>query len=584
MDEDGQYTDLHDYFHFKEDLSCDLLEQLNSLRQESSLTDVLLCAGGKEIPCHRNVLASSSPYFRAMFCSNFKERLQSRIHLLGICVDVLGQIVDYAYTGEIIINGGNVLSLMEAADIYQYPKVLEACSLYLQNHLTPENCFSMARLGEVFNCESLYKQARAVTLQNFPQASASEDMKELSCSELAGYLGADELCAEEEQVFETLTVWINHDPKTRQGCIHKLFQKVRLQYVHPTYLFHFMLNNPLIQSSPVCRSILESASRLLFSLSPADTPDIKPMWYVPRRYASQEFLIIVGGRKDNQQMRETLLYDQSSQQWLGLAKLPVRLYKASSASLHSNVYVLGGLLINNKKRSLSASVYCFSLKTNAWRTAEEMLVPCYSHQSIAHKNCIFSLGGVSSNQMMLNTLQRYDSIFSIWENMAPMPVAVLHPAIAAKDQRLYVFGGEDIMQNPVRLIQIYNISRNMWFRMETRMVKNICAPAAVIGDKIIIAGGYTRRMIAFDTKTSKFLKCAGMKERRMHHGATVINNKIYVTGGRYITTGNSIEDSDSFDCYDPELDTWTSKGSLPHKLFDHGCLTLQSVSYKPHTL
>lgn len=35
-----------------------------------------------------------------------------------------------------------------------------------------------------------------------------------------------------------------------------------------------------------------------------------------------------------------------------------------------------------------------------------------------------------------------------------MPEAVLHPAVAASNQRIYVFGGEDAMQNPVRIIQV----------------------------------------------------------------------------------------------------------------------------------
>lgn len=35
-----------------------------------------------------------------------------------------------------------------------------------------------------------------------------------------------------------------------------------------------------------------------------------------------------------------------------------------------------------------------------------------------------------------------------------MPEAVLHPAVAATNQRIYVFGGEDAMQNPVRIIQV----------------------------------------------------------------------------------------------------------------------------------
>lgn len=45
-------------------------------------------------------------------------------------------------------------------------------------------------------------------------------------------------------------------------------------------------------------------------------------------------------------------------------------------------------------------------------------------------------------------------MFNQWELMAPMPQAVLHPAVAATNQRIYMFGGEDAMQNPVRLIQV----------------------------------------------------------------------------------------------------------------------------------
>ncbi|ELK27520.1 Kelch-like protein 38 [Myotis davidii] len=115
--------------------------------------------------------------------------------------------------------------------------------------------------------------------------------------------------------------------------------------------------------------------------------------------------------------------------------------------------------------------------------------------------------------------------------------------------------------------------------METRMIKNVCAPAVVLGERIVIVGGYTRRILAYDPQSNKFVKCADMKDRRMHHGAAVMGNKLYVTGGRRLTTDCHIEDSASFDCYDPETDTWTSQGQLPHKLFDHACLTLQCI---PH--
>ena len=66
----------------------------------------------------------------------------------------------------------------------------------------------------------------------------------------------------------------------------------------------------------------------------------------------------------------------------------------------------------------------------------------------------------------------------------------------------------------------------------------------------------------------------------MHHSAAALNNKLYVTGGRYINGQDVIEDSDSFESYDPKTDTWTSKGTLPYKLFDHGSLSMISISDK----
>ncbi|XP_062935461.1 kelch-like protein 38 isoform X2 [Cynocephalus volans] len=572
-----------DELFFKDqDFSSDLLRQLNGLRQNRMLTDVSICAGTWEVPCHRNVLASSSPYFKAMFCSNFRENSEAKVQLKGIDSPTLDQIVLYVYTGEVHITAESVLPLMGAASMLQYPKLFEACSSYLQSQLAPSNCLGMIRLSEILSCETLKKKAREVALTCFPEVAASADLKELCAVELQDYLGDDGLCGEEEKVFEALMVWIKHDLQARKQYVQDLFQQVRLQYIHPAFFHHFIANDSLLQSSPTCRTILETAKRHMFSLHSTSTPDCKPPWHVPPRNSYQDCLILLGGRKDNQQTtRDVLLYNGQTGQWRSLAKLPARLYKASAVTLHRSIYVFGGMAVNAGKSLVSHNVYIFSLKLNQWRLGEPMLVARYSHRSTAHKNFIFSIGGIGEGQELMASMERYDSICNVWESMASMPVGVLHPAVAVKDQRLYLFGGEDIMQNPVRLIQVYHISRNTWFKMETRMIKNVCAPAVVLGEQIIIVGGYTRRILAYDPQSNKFVKCADMKDRRMHHGATVMGNKLYVTGGRRLTVDCSIEDSASFDCYDPDTDTWTSQGQLPHKLFDHACLTLPCIPQAP---
>ncbi|KAM5281841.1 kelch-like protein 38 [Ctenodactylus gundi] len=573
--------ELPDGLLFKDhNFSSDLLRQLNSLRQNGILTDVSICVGGWEAPCHRSVLASSSPYFRAMFCSNFRESSEAKVQLKGITSAALERIVTYAYTGEAHITAGSVLPLMEAASMLQYPRLFEACSSYLQSQLAPSNCLGMIRLSEALSCETLKKKAREVALTCFPEVALSPDLKELCALELRNYLGDDGLCGDEEKVFEVLMAWVRHDLQARKRYLQELLQQVRLQYVHPAFFYHFIASDSLLQSSPTCQALLEVARRQVFSLCGTSTPDCRTPWHGPPRSSYQDFLILVGGRKDNQQTtRDVLLYSTQTGQWQRLAKLPTRLYKASAVTLHRSIYMLGGMAISEGKSLVSHSVYIFSLKLNQWRLGEPMLVARYSHRSIAHKSFIFSIGGIGKAQELLGCMERYDSIGNVWESMASVPVGVLHPAVAVKDQRLYLFGGEDIMQNPVRLIQVYHISRNTWFKMETRMIKNVCAPAVVLGERIVIVGGYTRRILAYDPQTNKFVKCADMKDRRMHHGATVMGNKLYVTGGRRLTTDCSIEDSDSFDCYDPETDTWTSQGQLPHTLFDHACLTLQCI---PH--
>lgn len=61
---------------------------------------------------------------------------------------------------------------------------------------------------------------------------------------------------------------------------------------------------------------------------------------------------------------------------------------------------------------------------------------------------------MATNDTSFTNAIRYDSMFNQWESMSPMPETVLHPAVAATNQRIFVFGGEDAMQNPVRIIQV----------------------------------------------------------------------------------------------------------------------------------
>ena len=81
---------------------------MNTLREQNQLCDVLLKAADNEIPAHRVVLASSSPYFFAMFTGELSESRQTVVTMREIDSHALELLVQYVYTAEIEVTEDNV--------------------------------------------------------------------------------------------------------------------------------------------------------------------------------------------------------------------------------------------------------------------------------------------------------------------------------------------------------------------------------------------------------------------------------------------------------------------------------------------
>jgi len=62
----------------------------------------LKSADGKEIHAHKCVLSSHSEYFESMFIGGFKETTQDVIQINDISGDVLKNVIDFMYTGELV--------------------------------------------------------------------------------------------------------------------------------------------------------------------------------------------------------------------------------------------------------------------------------------------------------------------------------------------------------------------------------------------------------------------------------------------------------------------------------------------------
>lgn len=79
-------------FDFRDEVLCDIKLETDD---------------GSIVIAHKVVLASVSPYFRAMF-TNFEESNSNHVNIRELDSTVLQLLVNYFYTGEIIVTNENV--------------------------------------------------------------------------------------------------------------------------------------------------------------------------------------------------------------------------------------------------------------------------------------------------------------------------------------------------------------------------------------------------------------------------------------------------------------------------------------------
>lgn len=125
-----------------------------------------LVADNVEIPAHKMVLASCSPYFYAMFTS-FEESRLDRITLQGVDPHALQLLINYVYTSTVEVNEDNVQMLLIAANLLQLIDVRDACCDYLQTQLEASNSLGIRDFADLHGCLELVNYAETFIQQHF---------------------------------------------------------------------------------------------------------------------------------------------------------------------------------------------------------------------------------------------------------------------------------------------------------------------------------------------------------------------------------------------------------------------------------
>ena len=373
------------------------LEVMQALRRARKLCDVTLVVGSESLQAHKLVLASASPYFRAMFTGGMREEEMSSIPLHGISPCTLATLVDFAYTAEIRISEGNVCFLLPAATMFQMSHVVEACSVFLEHQLDPSNCIGIADFAAEHGCMELEQKARQFILKRFCEVIKSEEFLMLSYCQVISLLKQDQLNIKcESEVYQAVMRWVNHEMEARLCKLESLLSGVRLTNLAPCFLEQQLKNCPILRKRPQCQQTLaEQLKRLKLHECGGDPP---------RKPCSPQVVFCAGGYL-RQSLSNFECFNPKAQQWHRLPDLSTPHSGLGAVMVRGSLYVVGGRNNSPEGNMDSNALNMYDAMRNLWVPRGPMTVPRNRVGVGVIDNMIYAVGG-SQGQTHHNSAER----------------------------------------------------------------------------------------------------------------------------------------------------------------------------------
>lgn len=159
---------------------------------------------------------------------------------------------------------------------------------------------------------------------------------------------------------------------------------------------------------------------------------------------------------------------------------------------------------------------------------------------------------------------------------APLPSANLERtevAAARIGNSIYVVGGFLGDGRTTAAVERYDIRRRSWARVRSMPVGLNHATAAVYRGRLIVSGGYgdatglsgpTNVLLRYNPRTNRWRRLPPAPTPRAAHAAAVIRNRLYIAGG-----SNDTGSLRSLEVYDFKRRRWRSGPSLPGPARNH---------------
>ncbi|CAI4233035.1 unnamed protein product [Auanema sp. JU1783] len=544
-----------------------LLAELNVLRTDSRLCDVVFIVGGTRIQGHRLVLSACSSYFKAMFTNEMVESHQKEVTMSDISVDALELLINFCYTGEIKITEENVQSLLPSACLLQLNEVQVVCCEFLKKQLDASNCLGIRAFADTHSCRELLRSANRFTLQNFLEVMSTEEFLLLPLEQLIEIISSEELNVKsEEQVFAAVIKWVRYDLHERRKYLSKILQHVRLPLCPAKFLVSVVSEEPLVKSDAFSRDLVDEAKNYL--LLPTERVNMQGPRTRPRKPVHYgEVLFAVGGWCSGDAIASVEQLDPSKPMpvWKTVSPMSKRRCGVGVAVVDDLVYAVGG----HDGQSYLNSVERYDPVTNQWLCDVAPTSTCRTSVGVAVlEGYLYAVGG-QDGKSCLNVVERYNARRDEWESVAAMGSRRLGVSVSVLNGCLYAVGGSD-GQTPLNTVERYDPRVGRWEQVGSMLTRRKHLGTAVFDGHLYAAGGRDdscelNSAERYNPYTNEWTPVVAMCSRRSGVALAVVNERLYAVGGFDGQTYLK-----SVEVFDIDANNWRHHGSMTYRRLGGG--------------
>ena len=492
----------------KQQFCVEMMKRLDIQRKNEQFCDVVLEVSNDKdqarFNAHRIVLCAASPFFYSALNNEMKESKEGLIRLEDTSKVAIEELLDYLYTGHVDVSQHNAFDLLKIADFLVIPSLKEVSSKFIIQSLSSSNCLKAYYSAVNYRCFELQENARDFIYANFTRVVEHEDFLNLTISDVEEWISSDEIRVRgEEDVFQAIVKWAEHNGDGELEKFFELFRHVRLIYLSRNYVFNEIFPHPLVTNDKACtafvldtvKDVSSGSEECFFAQAPRNclkttengliaSGEKKTLCYVPSEnkwyqmagktksknvYCASAYhgkLYISNGPGVDYAIKR---FDPAVNSWAPLTSYSGQMshFYAAVVYFQGSLYVIGG-----EKRGEEANcVHKYNADTNLWQEVAPMNVSRSLLCAVADKDTMYAIGGVVDNQM-LDVVERFDSKMNSWCRVASMLEKKFLPGVAILNARVFLFGGFTSISplHECSRIEMYDPTSNMWTAIQ-------CIPA-----------------------------------------------------------------------------------------------------------